>query len=147
MCDDKSRLLIIDDESEIRDVLQEFLGWSYQCVTVDSAEEALALIEKQPFDLIISDIAMKNMSGLELVPHIMKIAPDSLIIMISGQRTIEFAIEAMRAGAFDYITKPFELRDVASAVRRALEHLSRQKENPVTVNRSNGLAKESAAGN
>jgi diguanylate cyclase len=142
MCDKKSRLLIIDDESEIRDVLQEFLGCSHHCVTVDSAEEALALIAKQPFDLIISDIAMENMSGLELVPHIMKIAPDSLIIMISGQRTIEFAIDAMRAGAFDYITKPFELRDVASAVRRALEHLSRQRDSHVSVNRGNAQAKE-----
>ena len=142
MFDDKSRVLIIDDETEVRDVLQEFLGWSYHCVAVDSAEGALALIAEQPFDLIMSDIAMGKMSGLEMVPHIMKIAPESLIIMISGQRTIEFAIAAMRAGAFDYITKPFELADVALAVRRALEHLRSHREKTIGVNPTSGLANE-----
>ncbi|HKP36814.1 MAG TPA: EAL domain-containing protein [Pyrinomonadaceae bacterium] len=127
MSDEQTRLLIIDDDIEIRSVLQEFLGGSYQCVAVDSAESALAMLTTQPFDLIMSDIAMAEMSGLEMVSHIMKIEPQSVIIMISGQRTIESAIDAMRAGALDYITKPFDLAEVASAVRRALNH-SRKKE-------------------
>jgi len=118
----KAHVLIIDDEQEIRDVLNEFLSESYQCVAVNSAEEALALIATERFDLIISDITMERMSGLEMVPHILNLAPQTIIVMISGQQTIEYAIEAMRAGAFDYITKPFDLRHVDAAVRRALGH-------------------------
>jgi EAL domain-containing protein (putative c-di-GMP-specific phosphodiesterase class I)/FixJ family two-component response regulator len=122
MSEKKARLLIIDDESQIRDVLHDFLSQSYDCVALRSAEDALALLATEPFDVIISDITMARMSGLEMVPHILNLAPEAVIIMISGQRTIEFAIDAMRAGAFDYITKPFDLSEVDAAVRRALDH-------------------------
>jgi EAL domain-containing protein (putative c-di-GMP-specific phosphodiesterase class I)/FixJ family two-component response regulator len=118
----KAHVLIIDDEPEIRNVLHEFLSGSYQCAAVNSAEEALTLISTERFDLIISDITMERMSGLELVPHILNVAPQTIVVMISGQQTIEYAIAAMRAGAFDYITKPFDLRHVDATVSRALEH-------------------------
>ena len=128
MEDTRARLLIIDDEDEIRDVLYEFLSQFHDCVAVDSAETALALVAEQSFDLIITDITMTQMSGLEMVPHIIELSPASAIIMISGQRTIEFAIDAMRAGAFDYVTKPFELSEVKEAVKRALDHLAQSTE-------------------
>jgi len=118
-----ARLLIVDDESHIREVLHDFLSQSYDCVALNSGEDALALLSTESsFDVIISDIKMARMSGLEMVPHILNLAPEAVIIMISGQRTIEFAIDAMRAGAFDYITKPFDLSEVDAAVRRALDH-------------------------
>ena len=116
------RILIVDDDEEIRNVLNEYLGRDYQCSAIDSAEQALALLATQSFDLILTDISMARMSGLEMLPHMMKLAPDSVAVMISGQRTIECAIEAMRAGAFDYVTKPFELCEVQGVVRRALAH-------------------------
>ncbi|HJZ83412.1 MAG TPA: EAL domain-containing protein [Pyrinomonadaceae bacterium] len=119
------RLLIVDDDQEIRDVLVEFLSRSYDCVALNSAEAALAALRSQPFDLIMTDIAMAQMTGLEMVRHIIGEAPDSVIVMISGQLTIECAIQAMRAGAFDYITKPFELGEVADVTRRALDHRKR----------------------
>jgi putative nucleotidyltransferase with HDIG domain len=118
----KTRLLIADDEPEIRDILHECLCERYDCRAVGSAEEVLALLATSKFDLIISDINMKGMSGLEMVPHVRKLAPDTVIIMISGAQTIECAIEALRAGAFDYVTKPFDLRHVEMAVERASEH-------------------------
>jgi EAL domain-containing protein (putative c-di-GMP-specific phosphodiesterase class I)/ActR/RegA family two-component response regulator len=124
----EARLLIVDDESQIRDVLHDFLSQSYDCVALNSGEDALALLSTQSFDVIISDITMARMSGLEMVPHILSLAPESIIIMISGQRTIEFAIDAMRAGAFDYITKPFDLSEVDGAVRRALDHRKLSKD-------------------
>jgi EAL domain-containing protein (putative c-di-GMP-specific phosphodiesterase class I)/ActR/RegA family two-component response regulator len=122
---DTARLLIIDDDSEIRDILHEFLSRSYDCVAMNSADKALAVLGTQSFDIIITDISMPGMTGLEMLPHIVKLAPDSIIIMISGQRMIESAIEAMRAGAFDYITKPFDLHDVDAVVLRALNHRKR----------------------
>jgi putative two-component system response regulator len=118
----KTRLLIADDEPEIRNILQECLCEHYDCHAVGSAEEVLALLATSKFDLIISDINMEGMSGLEMVPHVRRMSPDTVIIMISGAQTIECAIEALRAGAFDYVTKPFDLRHVEMAVERAREH-------------------------
>ncbi len=135
MSERKSRLLIVDDESHIRDVLHDFLSRSYECMAVNSAEDALTLLTTEAFDLIISDITMKRMNGLEMVPHVRNLAPHAVVIMLSGQRTIEFAIEAMRAGAFDYITKPFDLSEVDAAVRRALAHAKLLKDK---LTRANG---------
>src|SRR5438128_11280951 len=97
MSEGKAGILIVDDDREIRSVLHEFLSRSYDCVSSDSAEEALSLLAAQQFDLIVSDIKMARMSGLEMLSRISTLAPDSVVVMISGQRTIEFAIQAMRA--------------------------------------------------
>jgi len=126
----KARILVVEDDPEIRHVLREFLSRSYRCTAVDSAEEALALISRQRFELILSDITMQRMSGLEMVPQIRLVAPQTMVVMISGLQTIECAIAAMRAGAFDYITKPFDLGQVdagrrAGRVRRSLSNSSR----------------------
>jgi EAL domain-containing protein (putative c-di-GMP-specific phosphodiesterase class I)/ActR/RegA family two-component response regulator len=123
--EEKPHVLIVDDDPEIRSILLEFLGRSYECLALNSAEEALAILATQQFDLIMTDIAMARMNGLDLVRHIISEAPDTVIVMISGQQTIECAIQAMRAGAYDYITKPFELSEVAAVTRRALEHRKR----------------------
>ncbi|HEX8709920.1 MAG TPA: HD domain-containing phosphohydrolase [Pyrinomonadaceae bacterium] len=120
--DKRARLLITDDELEIRDVLYELLSSEYECAAVPSAEDALALLRVTPFDLIISDITMGGMSGLEMIPPVLQLAPETVVVMVSGMQTIESAIEALRLGAFDYIMKPFDLRQVEAAVKRALEH-------------------------
>ena len=125
VCEEIPRLLIVDDDRELCDILVEFLGRSYNCVALDSAESALATLATERFDLIMTDIAMPGMNGLEMVRQITSEAPDAVIIMVSGQRTIEFAVQAMRAGAFDYITKPFELSEVIAVVRRGLDHRKR----------------------
>jgi response regulator RpfG family c-di-GMP phosphodiesterase len=118
----RARLLIADDEPEIRNILEEFLCESYDCRAVNSAEEALATLRASKYDIVISDINMEGMSGLEMIPHVRRIAPETVIIMISGAQTIDYAIEALRAGAFDYVTKPFDLRHVEVAVERAEQH-------------------------
>jgi len=115
-------ILIIDDDEQIRNLLNELLGTKHACTTVGSAEEALAILHSVIFDLVISDINMGGISGLDLVPRVLEQAPDTVVVMISGQQTIDFAIESMRAGAFDYITKPLDLRHVETAVSRALSH-------------------------
>ena len=115
-------ILIADDEEEIRNVLYELLSEEYECQLVASAEEALARLAVKRFDIVVSDINMEGMSGLEMIPHVADISPDTTVIMVSGTQTVESAIEALRAGAFDYVMKPFDLRHVEAAVRRALEH-------------------------
>jgi diguanylate cyclase (GGDEF)-like protein len=118
----KSKILIIDDDEQIRLLLARLLTAENDCTTVESAERALAFLDKQKFDLIISDINMPGLSGLELVPAILKKDPDAVVIMLSGQQTIDYAIEAMRVGAFDYVTKPVNIDQIEAAVRRALSH-------------------------
>ncbi len=118
----KARILVVDDEPEIRDVLCELLGMDYVCAAASSAEEALEILRAGDFQLIISDIMMGGMSGLEMIPHVAEASPETVVLMISGVQTVESAIKALRAGAFDYIMKPFDLRQVEAAVRRALDH-------------------------
>lgn len=120
--ENRARILIADDEPQIRGILRALLHEEYGCREVCSAEEALALLRTQAFDLVLSDITMDGMSGLEMVPKVLELMPETVVVMISGEQTIESAIEALRAGAFDYITKPFDLQHVEAAVRRALEH-------------------------
>jgi DNA-binding NtrC family response regulator len=100
---EKPAILIIDDDVPIRQLLLEILSDSYACCEAESAEQALTALAKDHFDLVISDINMGGMSGLELVPHVHSISADSVVLMISGQNNIETAIEALRVGAFDYI--------------------------------------------
>jgi putative nucleotidyltransferase with HDIG domain len=119
--DRKARILVVDDEPEIRTVLCELLSDQYECAAAGSAEEALELLQVSLPDLVISDIMMGGMSGLELVPRVLELAPDTVVIMISGVQTVESAIEALRAGVFDYVMKPFDLRQVDTVVSRALE--------------------------
>jgi putative nucleotidyltransferase with HDIG domain len=118
----KARLLIVDDKPDIKEVLCDLLGGRYECQSAGSAEEALTLLHRRRFDLILSDIMMDGMTGLEMVPHVRKLAPDIMIIMVSGAEKIDSAINALRVGAFDYIMKPFDVRYVVAAVERALEH-------------------------
>jgi len=124
----RSRVLIIDDEWQIRSLLVDLLGTTYRCSEASSAEDALAALAHESFDLVISDIDMGGMSGLELVPRVHSLAPDTVVVMISGNQDIEFAIKALRVGAFDYITKPIDLRHVEASVERALKHSSLLKE-------------------
>src|SRR5438093_5452029 len=118
----KPRLLIVDDEAEVRGVLHDLLSFSYDCGEAESAEDALAQLRSGEHQLVISDITMSGMSGLEMIPHVKVISPDTVIVMISGMQTIESAINALRLGAFDYLMKPFDLRQAEAAVTRALEH-------------------------
>ena len=116
------RILLVDDEVEITEILADLLSEEYECIRANSAEQALALLRENEFQLVISDITMSGMSGLEMIPHVKTLAPDTVVVMISGMQTVESAIRALRLGAFDYLMKPFDLRQVEAVVKRALEH-------------------------
>jgi putative nucleotidyltransferase with HDIG domain len=118
----KPCLLIVDDEPDVRNVLYDLLSESYVCGEASSAEDALRQLREAPAELVISDITMKAMSGLEMIPYVKAISPETVIVMISGMQTIESAIDALRLGAFDYLMKPFDLRQVEAAIARAYEH-------------------------
>jgi diguanylate cyclase (GGDEF)-like protein len=123
----KANILIVDDEEQVRSLLVSVLSKHYNCCPAASTQEALKNLSRERFDLVISDI---RVGGLGLVPRVHSISPDTVVVMISGHQDIETAIEAMRVGAFDYITKPLDIRHVDAAVQRALDHRSliREKE-------------------
>ncbi|HSS20754.1 MAG TPA: HD domain-containing phosphohydrolase [Pyrinomonadaceae bacterium] len=115
-------ILIVDDESEITAILSDLFSGQFECATAGSAEEALGRLAEANFDLVVSDITMPGMSGLDMIPHIKNNSPDTVVVMISGMQTVESAIDALRLGAFDYVMKPFDLRQAEAVVSRALEH-------------------------
>ena len=117
-----ARLLIVDDEQNIRTGLVRFFtGLHHEVSPATSASEALGLIARQPFDLILTDLRMAEMNGLELLEEIRRVSPGALVILMTAYATVESAVAAMRAGAYDYVTKPFSLEQIQRAVERALE--------------------------
>lgn len=117
----KPRILIADDEAAVREMLHEFLKDDYECSEVSSAEEVLESLGNSEYHLVVSDILMPGMNGIEMIPHVINLAPDTVVIMISGLNSIESGIKAMRAGAFDYITKPFDFEQIKEVIKRGLE--------------------------
>ena len=117
-----AKMLIIDDEPSVLSVLYSLLSGSHDCKTATSAVEALEYLKQETYDLVLSDIIMPGMTGLELLAEITRLSRDTVVILISGNLNIQSAIEAMRRGAFDYVTKPFNLSDVETAVARGLRH-------------------------
>jgi diguanylate cyclase (GGDEF)-like protein len=115
-------ILIVDDDPRVRDLLTQLLSDRYGCSAAGSGPEALEMLRAEPRSIVISDVSMPGMSGHELVPLIIGLSPDTVVIMISGDKTIDNAIAAIRAGAFDFVKKPFDFDQVELAVERAAKH-------------------------
>ncbi|RZK79755.1 MAG: sigma-54-dependent Fis family transcriptional regulator [Pedobacter sp.] len=117
-----AKLLIIDDERAIRSTLREILEYeNYDVEDVDNGIEGLELIKKKKFDLVLCDIKMNRMDGMEVLEQALAFSPDLPFIMISGHGTVETAIEASKKGAFDFISKPPDLNRLLITVRNALD--------------------------
>lgn len=119
---DKPRILIVDDEPEIRRMLLDLLAEDYECVQASSAEEALCELDASTFSLVLSDIMMSGMTGIQMLSLISQSVSDTVVVVMSGLQTVESAIEAMRVGAYDYIMKPFDIGQVERTIRQAIEH-------------------------
>ena len=120
----QSSILIVDDEESIRQLLRIQLGSKYACAEAGSADDAINLLRKRSFDLVLADITMPGTTGLDLCLHVSTTYPDTVVVMVSGLSDIQSAIRAMQHGAFDYVLKPFQLSQVALAVERALDYQS-----------------------
>ncbi|WPU91141.1 sigma-54 dependent transcriptional regulator [Mucilaginibacter sabulilitoris] len=117
-----AKILIIDDERAIRNTLREILEYEdYEVEDVDNGVDGLQLIEKKDYDLVLCDIKMNRMDGMEVLTEGLSIKPDLPFIMISGHGTVETAIEASKKGAFDFISKPPDLNRLLITVRNALD--------------------------
>jgi response regulator RpfG family c-di-GMP phosphodiesterase len=118
----RDRILIVDDEVNVRSLLLRHLeNEKSECVTSPNAFDALSKIKDQCFSLVISDIMMPGMSGMELLRLVKKDNPETAFIMITGLMDLSAAVDSLRTGACDFITKPFELMAMRRSVERALE--------------------------
>jgi DNA-binding NtrC family response regulator len=132
----RKRILVVDDDESLRWVTQAQLQQSgYEVIAAADGNGALESIQQAPPDLVITDLKMPGMSGLELLKKIRSGYPEILVIVVTAFGTVENAVEAMKAGAYDYITKPVNIDELRFIISRGLEHLDLREE--VRLLRSN----------
>ncbi len=119
---DKAKILIAEDEKGMMDVLDIFLQEEgYQTVLARDGRAALEAIDRDIFDLVITDVKMPHADGFEVLKKVKEVSPDTVVIMITAFGTTEAAFEAIKLGAYDYIEKPFKIEELRVVIRRALE--------------------------
>ncbi len=129
MRDKGHKVLVVDDDDEMCRVVSDILkGEGFSVLAVNESLEASKLLNKEDFDVMITDLKMKGLKGLDLLEKANKVAPLTPVIIITAFGTIESAIKAMKMGAYDYITKPFKMEEFVLTVRKALENRLLKKE-------------------
>ena len=128
--DETFRVLVVDDNKELREILEEFLKSDGHYVEGSpNGRDALERHQKSPFDLIITDLNMPEISGMELIKTIRKENQDTEFVIITGYASMDSAVEAVRIGAFDYIVKPFRMEELHVVVKNAREKVGLKKLN------------------
>lgn len=115
-----AEILVVDDDDVIRETLCELLSEDHTCHAADTAEAALAKLQGQAFDLVLTDVSMPGLSGMDLLTRVVELYPGTPVIVVSGLSDQEQAQSLIGSGAFDYLLKPFRLEVVEDSVRRAL---------------------------
>lgn len=127
---DLARILVVDDEEAIREILADFLSMEgYSITTASDGQDALEKISRGRYDMVLSDLKMPNMGGIELLEAISDQSPRIVTVIMTGFGTVETAINAMKRGAYDYIMKPFKMEEVVHVVQRGLEKKKLETEN------------------
>ncbi|HBH60586.1 MAG TPA: Fis family transcriptional regulator [Nitrospiraceae bacterium] len=125
----KGNILVVDDEKSMREILEIFLkSEGYGVSVAENGEKAIDTLKKDIFDLIITDMKMPKVGGLELLKNVKQITPDTIVVIITAFGTTDSAVEAMKLGAYDYIQKPFQLDNIRLVVKNALEKQKLQKD-------------------
>ncbi|MCW3072568.1 MAG: Fis family transcriptional regulator [Bacteroidetes bacterium] len=127
-----AKILIIDDEKSIRKTLREILEYEkYQVDEASDGVEGLGMIQKEKYDIILCDIKMPKMDGIEVLDKVMQLSIDTPVVMVSGHGNIETAVEAVKKGAFDFIAKPLDLNRLLVTIRNAMDKSTLVKETKV----------------
>jgi len=134
------KILVVDDEVRIREGCREILSQKgFKVATTDSGKTGLEMIAREHFDIILLDLMMPEISGLDVLPEVKSSHPDTVVIVITGYATVEHSIEAMKAGAFDFIPKPFSPEQLKVVVSKAIEHTRALKDIAKEKSRMRGL--------
>ena len=122
MAQESPQILVVDDELSMRELLEYMLTKEdYKVASADSGRAAIRLLEKNHYDILLCDIRLGDMTGLDVLRASKKYHPDNVVIMISAYATTETAVEAMNEGAYDYVPKPFDKDELLSTIAKALE--------------------------
>jgi len=125
----RDNILVVDDQESMREFLEIMLTKEgYRVATARHGEQACEILDNETFDLVISDIRMKNIDGIGVLKKVKDVNPDATVILISAFATAETAVEAMKEGAYDYIPKPFKVNDLKRVVKDALKSRAVPKE-------------------
>ena len=128
----KISILIVDDEESVRDSLYNwFIEDGYRVECAENARKALSMLESDPFDIILADIKMPGMDGLEMLKRIKSLRKESIVIVMTAFATVDTAVQALKDGAFDYVTKPFDPDDLSHLIRNASKQISLMEENEI----------------
>jgi DNA-binding NtrC family response regulator len=128
----KISILIVDDEESVRDSLYNwFIEDGYRVECAEDAKRALSILESDAFDIVLADIKMLGMDGLEMLRRIKSIRKESIVIMMTAFATVDTAVQALKDGAFDYVTKPFDPDDLSHLIRNASKQITLAEENEV----------------
>jgi len=126
----KISILIVDDEESVRDSLYNwFLEDGFRVESAENAKKALTILESDQFDIILADIKMPGMDGLEMLRRIKSLKPDAIVIVMTAFATVDTAVKALKDGAYDYVTKPFDPDDLTHLIRNATKQISLADEN------------------
>lgn len=126
----KISILIVDDEDSVRDSLYNwFIEDGYRVECAEDAKKALSMLESDNFDIILADIKMPGMDGLEMLKRIKALKRESIVIMMTAFATVDTAVQALKDGAFDYVTKPFDPDDLSHLIRNASKQILLAEEN------------------
>lgn len=139
------KILIVEDEKSILNILESILSdeiENSEIIVAENGFDAFKLIEKNDFDLIISDIKMPKLSGTELLHQSLQLKPESVFIMISGHADIDIAVGCLRKGAYDFISKPIDINRLIASVRNALDKKNLQSQNKTLVKENTQLKKK-----
>ncbi len=125
-----SRVLVVDDEKYICDLIQEMLAdEGYQISSAHDARQAFDFLENQSVDLVLTDLVMGEKSGVDVLNKALTIQPETVVVMMTGQPTIENAVAVLKSGAYDYLMKPFSLENLKATIKRGLEKKKLLEEN------------------
>jgi len=128
----KNSILIVDDEESVRDSLYNwFIEDGYYVECAENAKKALTILQSDSFDIILADIKMPGMDGLEMLKRIKSIKSDAIVIIMTAFATVDTAVQALKDGAFDYVTKPFDPDDLSHLIRNASKQISLIEENEI----------------
>jgi two-component system response regulator PilR (NtrC family) len=122
MADKKKRVLVVDDEQDVREILDSVLKkLDYIPYVAESGAEALEILKNNKIDVVLSDLYMPNMDGIELLKRVRTLSKNIVFLIITAHPTIETAVDAIKKGAYDYLTKPFHIEEVRVKINRAIE--------------------------
>ena len=122
------RILVVDDKESVLELMVSILGEAYDVTTSSDSAAAMALVAEKPFDVVLSDVKMPGATGFDVLAAVKRTASPAAVVLMTGFASIPDAVEAMRRGAFDYVSKPLQAEDVALVVARALEHRTKAAE-------------------